>query len=338
MSADDDVFPYLSSFGLEMESSIGLDNFIPSGDSLGIFSLDYNDDVYSDPNKILDYTNRTNKICKRERSYYHNYENVMDVDETNKRRHKKPKLEKAPCFKLFIEKAPPVEVRTRTPSEKRTFSVNVGFRGDAEAMDISRVGAVLKYSNGATVIKRKKEVLSGRFNVAVVNGRAEFTSLSICEASTKHGEQEFCLEFTPFTSAGVPLYDLSIRSPSFYAYSHNKVLARRKNIHLRTLNKTRGSFRGGEEMHVIGTPFIKGPSLRCVFDFKHLGKVVAPDLEVFSESVLFFRSPPHPDPSVFSVLGKRAEVSVAVMVSNDGRTFSNKLEYTYHYHSDFRRW
>lgn len=44
---------------------------------------------------------------------------------------------------------------------------------------------------------------------------------------------------------------------------------------------------------MIGTPFINGPALRCIIRTEH-GDAVAPALELYSESVLFFRLPPYP--------------------------------------------
>jgi hypothetical protein len=44
----------------------------------------------------------------------------------------------------------------------------------------------------------------------------------------------------------------------FYAYSHKRVLSRRRNLKLRSLNRGYGSFEGGDEMHVVGMPFING--------------------------------------------------------------------------------
>lgn len=61
-------------------------------------------------------------------------------------------------------------------------------------------------------------------------GWVAFDSLSMREASTKHGEREFCLEFLPLTKDGQPLGSFGTRTTSFYAYSHMKVLARRSTL------------------------------------------------------------------------------------------------------------
>lgn len=83
-------------------------------------------------------------------------------------------------------------------------------------------------------------------------------------------------------------------------------------------------------MHVIGQPFIKGPSLSIIFSTPH-GDVTAHNLELYSDSVLFFEAPPYPCPSVFSPYNRQyvSEVKVVVQVTNDGRTMSNPLEFTY---------
>jgi len=176
-----------------------------------------------------------------------------------------------------------------------------------------------------------QQILGGKKIVPLnEEGWVAFDSLSMREASTKHGEREFCLEFLPLTKDGQPLGSFGTRTTSFYAYSHMKVLARRKSVKLRTLNKSHGSVHGGDKMHVIGMPFIKGPSLSIIFSTPH-GDVNALNLEMYSDSVLFFESPPYPQPSIFSPYnhGPVREVKVIVQVTNDGRTMSNPLEFTY---------
>jgi len=161
------------------------------------------------------------------------------------------------------------------------------------------------------------------------DGRVVFDNLSMCEASTKHGEREFCLEFVPFTSDGQALGNLAVKTHPFYAYSHMKVLTRRKSVKLRTLSKNTGRLIGGEEMHVVGQPFIRGPSLKVVFRTPH-GDAAAQKLEIYSDSVLFFESPAYPNLSVLnSYSGKDVEIKAMVQVTNDGRTLSNPLEFTF---------
>lgn len=62
------------------------------------------------------------------------------------------------------------------------------------------------------------------------DGRATFDNLSMREASTKHGEREFCLEFVPVGKDAQPLGSFGTRTNPFYAYSHMKVLARRSTL------------------------------------------------------------------------------------------------------------
>ena len=238
-------------------------------------------------------------------------------------------------IELVVERQPPVEVRTRTPSEnryshypycffifangisQRNFGVTVRVAGDYEHLDIERVEVRLCYAIGGDS-DVKQSILGGKKVVIVQeDGRAVFDNLSMCEASTKHGEREFCLEFVPLTSDGKALEDLSAKTNAFYAYSHMKVLTRRstsyifssthvlifliivESVKLRTLSKNAGRTSGGEEMHVVGQPFIRGPSLKVVFRTPH-GDVTAPKLEIYSDSVLFFESPPYPNAGVLS--------------------------------------
>ena len=77
------------------------------------------------------------------------------------------------------------------------------------------------------------------------------------------------------------------------------VVAWAESVKLRTLNKSHGSVHGGDKMHVIGQPFIKGPSLSIIFATPH-GDVTALNPEMYSDSVLFFEAPPYPCPAIFS--------------------------------------
>jgi hypothetical protein len=234
-----------------------------------------------------------------------------------------------PAVELVVERQPPVEVRTRTPSENRNFGVTVRVAGDYERLGIEKVEVRLCYAlPGDSALKQS--ILGGKKVVILQeDGRAVFDNLSMCEASTKHGEREFCLEFVPLRTDGQSLGNFGVKTNPFYAYSHMKVLTRRKSVKLRTLSKNVGRMAGGEEMHVVGQPFIRGPSLKVVFRTPH-GDVIAPKLEIYSDSVLFFESPPYPNLGVLSsVTGKDTEIKVAVQATNDGRTLSNPLEFTY---------
>jgi len=156
-----------------------------------------------------------------------------------------------------------------------------------------------------------------------------FDNLCLSEASTKHKEKEFCVEFSLIQTDSTEI-NLHRKSRPFYAYSHKRVLSRRRNIKLRTLNKNYGNFYGGETMHVVGTPFINGPSLKIIFKTPN-GDVAATNLELYSESVLFFKLPPFPMSSAVKVeIPEGTEIKASVVVTNDGgKTYSNSLEFTY---------
>jgi len=83
-------------------------------------------------------------------------------------------------------------------------------------------------------------------------------------------------------------------------------------------------------MHVIGYPFIQGPSLSLCICTPH-GNISVKHLEYFSESVLFFDLPPYPGTFDGSGVGTNGnnEVHCSILVTNDGRTFSNPMEFIY---------
>jgi hypothetical protein len=188
--------------------------------------------------------------------------------------------------------------------------------------------ATLCYAPSGTASSEsvKKDILGGTKTVALLSdGSAIFDNLWISESSTKHKEREFCIEFILLRSDGHEI--MRKQTKPFYAYSHKKVLQRRGNVKLRTLSKTWGRFAGGDQMHVIGSPFIQGPALNLIFRTPH-GDVDAKPLEYFSDSVLFFELPPYPLPEGV-LLAPDTEVKVQVLLTNDGRTFSNPIEFTY---------
>lgn len=232
---------------------------------------------------------------------------------------------------LVIDTHPPVEVRTRTPSEKRNFSCAIQIQGDYKAIGGKFVSVELMYSPSAQRAPGEDEVpkqtILGGTKVVMIkaNGTAVFDNLSMSEASTKHKEKEFCLKFTLVDKTGAKL-PVGSRSTSFYAFSNTKVLARRRDISLRTLSKTFGVFQGGETMHVIGAPFIRGPALKLIFRTPH-GDAVATNLELYSETVLFFTLPAYP--GLMPGEAEPLEAKAQVLVTNDGRNFSNPIEFTY---------
>lgn len=165
-----------------------------------------------------------------------------------------------------------------------------------------------------------------------------FDNLTISESSTKHKEREFYLVLTLLKVDGSELLHKATRS--FYAYSHKKVLQRRGkfstiymihtcfflgSVKLRTVSKGWGRMSGGESMHVIGSPFIQGPALGLIVRTPH-GDTQAKPIEYFSESVLFFELPPYP---VTSMVNQENEVKVQILVTNDGRTYSNPIDFIY---------
>jgi len=156
------------------------------------------------------------------------------------------------------------------------------------------------------------------------DGTFSFSDLSISESSTKHKERHFMLEFTVLRCDGWPL--VRRRSAAFYAYSHKKVLQRRGNVKLRDISPRHGSLKGGDLIHVIGFPFIQGPALSVVFHTT-LGDVCAGPLEHFSDSVLFFILPRLP--LLTDVVPPGLRIEAEVVVTNDGRAFSNPLPFCF---------
>lgn len=233
---------------------------------------------------------------------------------------------------LVIETHPPVEVRTRTPSEKRNFSCSIQVLGDYKTLGGKFISVELLYSpnaqRGPGEDEVPKQTILGGTKVVMIkaNGTALFDNLSMSEASTKHKEKEFCLRFTLVDKAGAKL-PVAAKSTSFYAFSNTKVLARRRDISLRTLSKTFGVFQGGETMHVIGAPFIRGPALKLIFRTPH-GDAVATNLELYSETVLFFTLPAYPV-QIMPGENEPMEVKAQVLVTNDGRNFSNPIDFLY---------
>ena len=233
---------------------------------------------------------------------------------------------------LVIETHPPVEVRTRTPSEKRNFSCSIQVLGDYKAIGGKFVSVELQYSpnaqRGPGDDEVPKQTILGGTKVVMIkaNGTAVFDNLSMSEASTKHKEKEFCLRFTLVDKTGAKL-PVAARTTSFYAFSNTKVLARRRDISLRTLSKSFGPYQGGETMHVIGAPFIRGPALKLIFRTPH-GDAVANNLELYSETVLFFTLPAYPAQTMPGE-SEPLEVKAQVLVTNDGRNFSNPIDFLY---------
>eukprot|EP01133_Synstelium_polycarpum_P007276 gene7276-8456_t len=233
---------------------------------------------------------------------------------------------------IIIEQQPPSDVRTRTPNDRRTFNCVIRVVGDYIKNNVCQVLAQLAYANSHTE-RPSQDILGGNKVVTVgKDGKVVFDSLSMTEASTKHQENEFCLEYILLTednkrfilTNGTPFVK---RSRPFYAYSNQKVLSRRRNVTLRTLSSNKGTTVGGDQMHVVGSPFIRCNSLRCIFHTPH-GDIPANNIELYSESVLFFTLPPYPAPPNFCP-PDGTELPVQVVITNDGRNYSNPLPFTY---------
>jgi len=242
----------------------------------------------------------------------------------------------APSFlgdvQLSVVEQPPVEVRTRTPNEKRTFGCAVFANGDYQSLGATHIAVELAYARAAGE-RPDQKILGGNKLIKIGGGLVPFDDLSMCEASTKHKGSEFCLEFFLASADGHRINTQHfVSSRPFYAYSNQKVLARRRNVDLRALSKARGSAKGGELMHVIGSPFISSPSLQVRVSTAH-GEVSVntSNIELYSESVLFFPLPPYPLPPP---LPDGLEMRAQVRVSNDGRHFSNPIEFTYFVEND----
>ena len=100
------------------------------------------------------------------------------------------------------------------------------------------------------------------------------------------------------------LVNSDIRTTPFYAYSHKKVLTRRRkiitkgmslcfplipdvaeNVSLRAISNNWGNISGGQEMHIVGVPFVKGLVLCHTFSMIWLMCIPSgPSLKVLFET------------------------------------------------------
>jgi hypothetical protein len=102
-------------------------------------------------------------------------------------------------------------------------------------------------------------------------------------------------------------------------------------IKLRELSRTTSQFSGGEVIHVVGFPFKQSSNFEVIFRTR-FGDLRAQNYEFFSESVLYFQVPACPVPPSQLLDGCMSEVKANVVVTNDGKLFSNALEFTYRLH------
>lgn len=228
---------------------------------------------------------------------------------------------------LVVVDHPATEVRTRTPGDKRTFSCALRVYGA-----VARVQVALLFSPDrahAHYTPAPERLLGGVLACAPNSeGVCNFTQLWLWEPSAKHDEREFCLRFVALTAAGEEC--ASVTSNSFYAFSHARVLKRRRDVVLRALNKTSGcSVNGGDRLFVVGRGFIDSPTLSVIIQTPG-GETRANQLEFWSECVLFFTLPPLP---LQQQLDRQpdggAPVPASLFVSNDGRSLSNGLDFSY---------
>jgi|EP00945_MAST-04E_sp_MAST-4E-sp1_P007283 hypothetical protein len=268
-------------------------------------------------------------------------------------------------FSLRVVRQPPVNIRTRTPKEKRHFKLVVRVFAPPKHTVKLAVKATLLYAdkNG----NRTPEVTSGSKKQGVLIGGAlrqelssvkkiaasqgtdggfhdvTFADLNLYEPSSRHKDREFCFRFDLVDSLSGSVLATEESSPT-YAYTHPKVLRRRREVCLRAVSgladmPLSALLRRGpskqNRMHVVGGPFIASPRLGAVFCFvghgsKRGGKVVryekrAENIELFSESALFF----DPPKSTEAFLKQHRIVDVEIRVTNDSRHFSNSMTVTY---------
>lgn len=237
---------------------------------------------------------------------------------------------------IYVVEQPPVEVRTRTANEKRAFACAVQVSGDYKSISATHVGVDLGYAIAGSGRPTQAILGGNKLGRVSEDGVVRF-ELSMSEASTKHKGNDFVLEFYLVTQEGRRLTSgpPAWTSQPFYAYSNQKVLARRRNITVRAISKVRGTSKGGETMHVIGSPFISSPSLQVRISTAHGELLVSGSgIELYSESVLFFALPPYPLPPP---LPDGLELRAQVRVSNDGRYFSNPVDFTYVVENNMKR-
>lgn len=168
---------------------------------------------------------------------------------------------------MIVLEHPAGEVRTRTPGDKRCFGAVVRVHGWRE-QGAAAVRASLFFAPDRVhpeYAEAPAELLGGTLQCTPnAEGLCIFSQLWLWEPSSKHGEREFALRFEALDATGAALHDgtASVMSNAFYAFSHARVLKRRRDVLLRALNKTSGcSMDGGERLFVVGRGFLDSPSL-----------------------------------------------------------------------------
>jgi hypothetical protein len=237
---------------------------------------------------------------------------------------------------LQILTHPPIEQRTRTAKEKRLFKTAVRVHVPKQlqkkgCLPPMQVAACLLYADSTTANRLPQAtsattvngiLLGGTTNKQVITTTKKlsasyvdvmFDDFNLNEPSSRHKDREFCVLFKLINASDGTVLDEKETTPC-YAYSHPKVLKRRRDVLLKALSTVVvGSSRNnrrrpndgdnGGRMHAVGGPFIQSPRLGVVFRFtsrRKEGEVVdqvklyARNLELFSDTVLFFDPPHHP--------------------------------------------
>eukprot|EP00943_MAST-04B_sp_MAST-4B-sp1_P009608 g9608.t1 len=260
---------------------------------------------------------------------------------------------------LQILTQPPIEQRTRTAKERRLFKTSVRIhlpkQQQLKMSEQLEVSVSLLYADSTTVDRLPKATSSSSVNGLLLGGTTSkkvfvntpqlkgksgrrsasvdltFDDLNLNEPSSRHKDREFCILFT--LKDGVAVLDEKETTPC-YAYSHPKVLKRRRDICLKALSTVVIDHHTNNEnkMHAVGGPFIQSPRLGVLFQFVSYSKegqiidevkLYAQNLELFSESVLFFDAPRYPE----QINGR--DVTISVSITNDSRHFSNSKPLTY---------
>jgi len=270
---------------------------------------------------------------------------------------------------LQILTHPPIEQRTRTAKEKRLFKTAVRVHlpkqlpknGSLPPMEVvacllyadSTTANRLPQATSATTVNgillggttKKQVIITKKLSASYVD--VMFDDFNLNEPSSRHKDREFCVLFKLINLSDGALLDEKETTPC-YAYSHPKVLKRRRDVLLKALstvivgsggnNHHHPNIDNGDRMHAVGGPFIQSPRLGVVFRFtsrRKGGEVVdsvklyARNLELFSDTVIFFDPPHYPAQSLYNNEKNNYELIVHVSVTNDSRHFSNSMAIEY---------
>ena len=166
-----------------------------------------------------------------------------------------------------------------------------------------------------SIIHGKKDVLIQR------DGTVTF-ELEFITTSKKYGDTNFILEFSVVDVGEKVL--LVQKSPSFFVYSHWRMISSRANVEIRTICPEKISLVNGGELHLIGKTFFEGSRLKVFMKIGDLYTEVQ-SCSVYSKTVLYVQIPPCP----VDVDEMCNEVEAEIMVSNDEITHSNVVKMYY---------